>query len=315
MEFFAALYYLAGLPMKEAMILGIATWTVIFLFDIYVLSGFRIVKEWERAPILRLGRYIGMLGPGFIHIWRGFESYQTIIDLRVNALQATSEQTMTKDNVPVDVDAIVYWKVIDPEKAILNVTDYDGMVAYVSQTSLREIIGEHELDVLIAEREKMGKRLREIIDAKTEEWGVQVISVEVRDIKIPPQLQDAMARQAQAERERRARVILASAEYQAAEQFIKAAEQYSKNRTALELRWMNILYELGISGKGNLIFVPSWMPEMRFEPLQTLGMLKLNNYEKKKKNKKVGKINLKSSGAACNLIFLFILKFLLCKNF
>ena len=169
--FLSSLYYFAGVPARQAFIFGAVTWAIILLFDVYVLSGFKIVKEWERAPILRLGRYIGMLGPGFIHIWRGFESYQTIIDLRINALQATSERTMTKDNVPVDVDAIVYWKVINPEKAILNVTDYDGMVSYVSQTSLREIIGEHELDVLIAEREKMGRRLREIIDSKTEERG------------------------------------------------------------------------------------------------------------------------------------------------
>jgi len=280
----SAIFELIGFLPVEALILGLILWLVILSLDIYMLSGFKIIKEWERAAILKLGKYIGMLGPGLIHIWRGLESYASIIDLRVQAITATSEQTMTRDNVPVDVDAIVYWKVIDPEKAILNVSNYRDMVSYISQTSLREIIGEHELDVLIAEREKMGARLREIIDKKTEEWGVQIISVEVRDIKIPQDLQDAMARQAQAERERRARVILASAEYQAAEQFIKAAEMYGKNRLAVELRWMNILYELGVSGKGNLIFVPSWMPEMKFDTLQTLGMISLKKKQEKSKD-------------------------------
>jgi len=266
-------FLLLGFPFPLATALGIITWLLLFFFGFYVAIGFKVVSEWERAPILRLGKYIGMLGPGFMHVWRGLESIVTVIDLRVNAVTARSEETMTKDNVPVNVDAIIYWKVINPEMAILNVSKYLSMISYVSQTSLREIIGEHVLDELIAEREKLGQRLKDIIDTKTEEWGVQVISVEVRDIKIPSALQDAMARQAQAEREKRARVILASAEVEASDQFLEAAKIYGQDPRAMELRWMNILYELGISGKGNLIFVPSYMPDMKFDNISGVGAL------------------------------------------
>lgn len=270
-----------GFPFDLALSLGTVIWILLFLFGLYVLVGFKVVSEWERAPILRLGKYIGMLGPGFMHVWRGLESIVTIIDLRVNAVTARSEETMTKDNVPVNVDAIIYWKVINPEMAILNVSKYLSMISYVSQTSLREIIGEHVLDELIAEREKLGQRLKDIIDTKTEEWGVQVISVEVRDIKIPAALQDAMARQAQAEREKRARVILASAEVEASDQFLEAARTYGRDPRAMELRWMNILYELGISGKGNLIFVPSYMPEMRFDNISGIGALGIKEMKRR----------------------------------
>ena len=279
------IYKTIGFSNTDAIILTFITYMVLFFIDFYTLSGFKIIKEWERVPVLRLGKYIGLLGPGFIHIWRGFESYVTTIDLRTTGLSVRSEKTLTKDNVPIDVDAVIYWRVIDPEKAVLNITSYSDMVSYVSQTTLREVIGEFELDYIIAGREKISKRLRELIDMKTEEWGVEVISVELRDIRIPDELQDAMSRQAQAEREKRARVILASAENEAADQFLEAAEKYEKKAVALELRWMNILYELGISGKGNLIFVPSWMPEMKFRPLQDMGILKIRDMVKENEEK------------------------------
>jgi len=283
MLFLISIYYLIGLSLSQAIAVGRITYLVILFLDLYILSGFKIVKEWERVPVLRLGKYIGLLGPGFIHIWRGFESYVMTIDLRTDGLSVRSEKTLTRDNVPIDVDAIIYWRVIDPEKAVLNITNYRDMVSYVSQTSLREVVGEFELDYIIAEREQIGKRLRELIDSKTEEWGVEVISVEMRDIQIPRELQDAMSRQAQAEREKRARVILASAENEAADQFLNAASKYEKNLVAMELRWMNILYELGISGKGNLIFVPSWMPEMKFRTLETMGLLKIRDMIEKQR--------------------------------
>ena len=171
-----------------------------------------------------------------------------------------TEQTLTRDNVPVNVDAVMYFQPVDVQKSVLNAENYNTATQLASQTTLRETIGGVSFDDLLYEREKIGASARAIIDSKTEAWGVKVTAVEIRDIAIPPSLQEAMSRQAQAERERRARVTLAEAEFQAAQKMVDAANLYSQNPRAMELRWMNILYELGLQGRGTLMLVPTNMP-------------------------------------------------------
>ena len=252
---------------------------------VFILSGIRIIKEWERAPVLRLGRFIGLKGPGIIYIIPFVDRIPTIVSLRIMTIPFSSEQTLTKDNVPVNVDAVMYVKVVDPEKAILNVEDYYQASLWAAQTTLREVIGRIELQELLSHREMVGQELRKIIDEKTEEWGIKVISVEVKDVVIPQILQDAMSRQAQAERERQARVTLAKAEWEAAELMLKASKVYEKNRIALMLRWMNMLYEIGQQpGTNTLIFVPANVPEAGF-PFSILGIKGLEKLSKEKEEK------------------------------
>ncbi|MHB1868483.1 MAG: SPFH domain-containing protein [Nitrososphaerales archaeon] len=225
-----------------------------------VLSGVKVLKEWERAPMLTLGRYKGLKGPGLIYVPPFISKIPYVISTRLQVTSFRTEQTLTRDNVPVNVDAVMYFQPVDVQKSVLNAENYNTATQLASQTTLRETIGGVSFDDLLYEREKIGASARAIIDSKTEAWGVKVTAVEIRDIAIPPSLQEAMSRQAQAERERRARVTLAEAEFQAAQKMVDAANLYSQNPRAMELRWMNILYELGLQGRGTLMLVPTNMP-------------------------------------------------------
>ena len=236
---------------------------------VFILSGIRVLREWERMPVLRLGRYVGLKGPGIIYLIPLIDRAPLKISTRLDTIQFRTESTLTKDNVPVNVDSVLYMKPVDLEKAVLQVENYYQATQLASQTTLREVIGKVSLNELLAEREKVGARLREIIDEKTESWGIKVTSVEVRDVIIPANLQDAMSRQAQAERERMARVTLATAEFEASQKMIEAAKASPEG---LRLRWMNILYELGQQSQTNTIMlVPAVMPEAGWPPVGTYG--------------------------------------------
>ena len=261
---------------------------IVLLFVVFiVVSGIRVIREWERAPVLRLGRFTGLKGPGIFYIIPFVDRIPNIVSMRVQTFPFRTEQTFTRDNVPVNVDAIMFFQPIDVEKVILNVERYLDATTLAAQTTMREVIGKVSFDELLAEREKVGVEARNIIDEKTEHWGIKVSSVELRDIAIPQALQDAMSRQAQAERERRARVTLAMAEYEAAQKMVDAANMYEKNMRALELRWMNILYELGLQSKGTLMLVPTNTPtagvSLGFPPL---GVVSIQDLVKQKKDEK-----------------------------
>ena len=243
---------------------------------LFLLSGIRVLREWERMPVLRLGRYVGMRGPGLIYLVPLIDRAPLRISTRLDTIQFRTESTLTKDNVPVNVDSVLYMKPVDLEKAVLQVENYFQATQLASQTTLREVIGKVTLNELLAEREKVGARLREIIDEKTESWGIKVTAVEVRDVIIPANLQDAMSRQAQAERERIARVTLATAEFEAAGKMIEAAKMYESSEQGLRLRWMNIIYELGQqSGTNTIMLIPSSMPEAGWPPVGTFGFKEL----------------------------------------
>jgi regulator of protease activity HflC (stomatin/prohibitin superfamily) len=216
----------------------------------------KVAEQWERAVILRLGRYTGLRGPGLFWIIPFIETVPATIDQRVVTTGFAAEQTLTADMVPVNVDAVLFWMVHDAEKAALEVQNYRNAVSWASQTALRDIIGRTSLADLLRGREHIEEELQRIIDARTNPWGVTVQSVDMRDIVIPASLQDAMSREAQATREKRARVILSEAEVEIAKSFETAAESYQANPVALQLRAMNMLYE-GLKEKGGLMIVPS----------------------------------------------------------
>jgi len=246
---------------------------IVFVVVVFLLSGIRVLREWERVPVLRLGRYIGLKGPGIFYLVPIIDRAPVKISTRLDTIQFRTESTLTKDNVPVNVDSVLYMKPVDVEKAVLQVENYYQATQLAAQTTLREVIGKVTLNDLLAEREKVGATLREIIDEKTEAWGIKVTSVEVRDVIIPANLQDAMSRQAQAERERIARVTLATAEYEAAQKMVEAAKTYEQSPDGLRLRWMNILYELGQqSGSNTIMMIPASMPQAGWPPVGTLGV-------------------------------------------
>jgi regulator of protease activity HflC (stomatin/prohibitin superfamily) len=226
------------------------------LIGIYLLFAVKVVQPWERVALMRLGRYAGLRGPGFFHMVPVLETMSSIVDQRVRVHSVAAESTLTKDTVPVSVDAIVFWLVWNAEKSILEVEDFAQAIDMSAHTALRESIGRHELAQMITEREMMGRELQRILDEKTNPWGITVQSVEIRDIKIPDTLENAMSQEAQAERERRARVILGAAEVQVSEQFAEASRVYNENPGALHLRAMNMLYE-AIKERGSMVIVPS----------------------------------------------------------
>ncbi len=226
------------------------------LIGLYCLFALQVVQPWERVALLRLGRYVGLRGPGFFHIVPVFETISPIVDQRVRVHSVTAESTLTRDTVPVNVDANMFWMVWNAEKAILEVEDFVEAVNMSAQTALRESIGRHELAQMITEREMMGRELQRILDEKTNPWGITIQSVEIRDVRIPETLENAMSQEAQAERERRARVILGAAEVQVSDQFAQASRVYSENPGALHLRAMNMLYE-AIKERGSMVIVPS----------------------------------------------------------
>lgn len=235
--------------------------------DIYLLIGallitlllahsIHIADQWEKAVVLRMGKYKGLKGPGIFFIIPLIDKIDNYIDQRVRVTDFTAEQTLTKDTVPVNVDAVVYWTVWDVEKAALEVQEYVTAIYYIAQTGLRDVIGKHELADLLQERDKVAEVLQKMLDENTGPWGITIQNVGIKDIVIPQILADAMSKEAQAERERRARVILGTAETEIAEKFAKASEQYRDNPVALHLRGMNMLFE-GLKEKGAMVIVPS----------------------------------------------------------
>jgi len=226
------------------------------LLGIIAAQGPRVAKQWERAVVLRLGRYIGLRGPGLFWVIPLIDSVSAYVDQRIIATDFAAESTLTADTVPVNVDAIMFWMVYDAEKAALEVQDYQLAVGLAAQTALRDVIGKTSLTDLLRGREKIEEELQHIIDERTNPWGVTVQSVEIREIIIPDALQDAMSREAQAAREKKARIILGEAEVEIANKFMEAAKSYQNNPTALHLRAMNMLYE-GLKEKGAMMIVPS----------------------------------------------------------
>jgi regulator of protease activity HflC (stomatin/prohibitin superfamily) len=216
----------------------------------------KIADQWNRVVVLRLGRFRSLEGPGLFFIVPIIETVPYWIDTRVITSSFKAEKTLTKDTVPVDVDAVLFWKVVDPKKAALDVADYNSAISWASQTALRDVIGKTMLSDMLEGREKISNELQRIIDIRTEPWGINVISVEVKDVLIPAALQDAMSMQAQAERERQARVILGDSEKQVAEKFAEAARTYVNDPVALHLRAMNMLYE-GLKQNSTIVIVPS----------------------------------------------------------
>ena len=226
------------------------------LVGIYLLFAIKVVRQWEKVALFRLGRYAGLRGPGLFHIVPVLETLSPYVDQRERVASVSAESTLTRDTVPVNVDAIVFWLVWNAEKATLEVENFMEAITLSAQTALRESIGRHELAQMITEREVMGRELQRILDEKTNPWGITVQSVEIRDVRIPEALEDAMSRQAQAERERQARIILGQAETEISDKFVQAAAAYAENPVALHLRAMNMLYE-AIKEKGSMVIVPS----------------------------------------------------------
>jgi regulator of protease activity HflC (stomatin/prohibitin superfamily) len=229
---------------------------VLIVLAVTVLAALRMAQQWEQAVVLRAGKFLAVKGPGLFWIVPILDSVTALIDTRLRTTQFVAEQTLTKDTVPVDVDAIIFWMVTDVRRAALEVASYGEAISWAAQTSLREMIGAADLAMLLSNRKAIDEELRQTIDGKTAEWGIVVKSVEIRDVTIPSALQDAMSREAQAERERHARVILGAAEAEIAHSFAEAARSYANNPVALHLRGMNMLYE-SVKERGSTIIVPS----------------------------------------------------------
>jgi regulator of protease activity HflC (stomatin/prohibitin superfamily) len=223
---------------------------------VIALVALKMARQWEQAVVLRAGRFRAVKGPGLFWIVPIVDNVAALIDTRLRTTQFIAEQTLTKDTVPVDVDAIIFWIVTDAKRAALEVASYGEAIAWAAQTSLRETIGAADLAMLLSNRKAADEELRKTIHAKTADWGINVRSVEIRDVRIPVALQNAMSRQAQAERERQARVILGTAEAEIAGKFVEAARTYADNPVALHLRGMNMLYE-SVKERGSTIIVPS----------------------------------------------------------
>ena len=237
-------------------IVSLSVLTLLIIFSILFASAIRIADQWERAVVLRMGKYKGLKGPGLFVIIPIIDSVSAYIDQRVRVSAFKAEQTLTKDTVPVNVDAVVYWTVWDVEKAALEVQEYQTAIEHIAQTGLRDTIGKHELSTLLQERDKIAEDLQHVLDKNTNPWGITCQTVGINDIAIPQDLADAMSKEAQAERERRARVILGTAETEIAEKFEQASKKYTDNPVALHLRGMNMLFE-GLKEKGSMVIVPS----------------------------------------------------------
>ncbi len=216
----------------------------------------QMAYQWEKAVVLRFGRFRGLKGSGLFMIFPVIDKVANYVDQRIRVTDFKAETTLTRDTVPVNVDAIAFWMVWDAQKAVLEVEDFESAVTLSAQTGLRDAIGRHELGDMLSHRDRLGKEIQQVLDAKTNAWGITVQSVEIRDIIIPKELEDAMSRQAQAERERQSRIILSKAEEEIAESFERASEHYRRNQAALHLRAMNMVFE-GLKKKGSMIIVPS----------------------------------------------------------
>ncbi|MGQ9809414.1 MAG: slipin family protein [Armatimonadota bacterium] len=238
-------------------------WVIVILFAVFVLpSAIKVVREYERGVIFRLGRLVGARGPGLFFIIPVIEQ-MIKVDLRVVTMDVAKQETMTRDNVPVSVDAVVYFQVVNPEMAINNVENFVKATSLISQTTLRSIVGQFELDSLLSDRDTVNQRLQAIIDEQTEPWGVKVITVEVRDVVLPEAMRRAMARQAETERDRRAKIINAEGEFQAAEKLSEAARIISQTPQALQLRFLQTLTEVAAENNSTIVFP---VPVDLFEP-------------------------------------------------
>ena len=258
---------------------------VAFIAALVVSLSIKVADQWERVVVLRLGKFRSLKGPGLFFIIPVIDVTPYWIDTRVITASFKAEKTLTKDTVPVDVDAVLFWKVLDPKKAALDVADYQSAISWASQTALRDVIGKTMLSDMLEGREKISSDLQKIIDERTEPWGINVISVEVKDVLIPAALEDAMSMQAQAERERQARVILGDSERQVAEKFEEAAKTYTNNPVALHLRAMNMLYE-GLKQNSTIVIVPSSVVEtMQLGSLAGLTSLSMELANKEKAGK------------------------------
>ena len=231
---------------------------VLLILVVVALRSVRIANEWQRGVVLRLGRFSRLGGPGLYLVLPGIDQVTMVIDNRVQTTSITAEQALTRDTVAVGVDAIVFWRVTDAKAAAINIANYREAIERVAQTSLREMIGSTDLQRLLSDRQTADENLRASITEKTSSWGVAATSVEIRDVAIPKELQDAMSRQAQAEREKAARVTLASAEQEIARQVLEAAKIYNDNPTAMRLRQMNLLYEMN-KDRGTTVLIPTEM--------------------------------------------------------
>lgn len=254
-----ALFFILSAAFIALFVLQIITIPILaggILLTIFIARSIRIADQWEKAVVLRMGKFIGLKGPGFFMIIPIVDRVDKYIDQRVRVTAIKAEETLTKDTVPVNVDAVVYWTVWDVEKAALEVQEYEKAISYISQTGLRDTIGKHELSDLLSDRQKISSELQMILDEHTNPWGITCQNVGIRDIIIPKNLADAMSKQAQAQRERQARVILGTAETEIAEKFAEASLQYINNPVALHLRGMNMLFE-GLKEKGSMVIVPS----------------------------------------------------------
>ncbi|MDE1825766.1 MAG: slipin family protein [Candidatus Micrarchaeota archaeon] len=236
----------------------ISTAVAFFFALIIVLAlSVRVISQWNRMAVLRFGRYVGIIGPGIYFIIPLIESTPVSLDIRVISTPFKAEKTLTKDNVPVDVDAILFWQVKNPENAILNVQSYYDSVLLASQTAMRDIIGKSELSIMLAGRDIIGKDIQDLIEERVTSWGIDAISVEIRDVTIPDDLQNAMARVATSDREKQARVILAESESLAADKMLEASRKYETDPLAMQLRALNMMYEISISGKNVMVFIPT----------------------------------------------------------
>jgi len=244
---------------------------VLAIFALLVPQSIMVADQWERAVVLRLGKLTAIRGPGMFAIVPFIDAVASWLDQRIQTTEIRAETALSKDTVPVNIDAVVFWQIHDPQRAALEISNYRQAIMQVAQTSLREMVGSSLLSTLLADRKQGDLQLREEIGRKTAEWGVSVLSVEIRDIGVPPALQDAMSRQAQAERERLARVLLGQAEQEIAQKFVEAADLYARSPAALQLRAMNIIYET-TKERGATILIPTGMVDS-MNPAAVLGVV------------------------------------------
>ncbi len=253
----AAVFYMAGI--------------VLVVIALLIPQSLKMANQWERAIVLRLGRLHAIRGPGLFIVIPFIDAVPTWVDQRIQTSEFDAEEALSKDTVPINIDAVIFWQIHDPERAALEITDYRSAIQRVAQTSLREMVGSSDLHTLLSDRKVSDEKLSEDIGRKIADWGISVISVEIRDIGVPPALQDAMSRQAQAQRERQARILLGQAEQEVAQKFVEAAEIYAKSPTALQLRAMNIIYET-TKERGATILIPSQMVDA-MNPGGILGLV------------------------------------------
>ena len=249
---------IAGVSAASSMVfgMGISIAATVLSLGFLIAPGFEVIKQWDKVVILRLGKFHRVRGPGVVFLFPLLDSIAGMVDTRIRVTDFSAEKSLTIDTVPVHVDALAFWMIWDPEKAVLEVQDFEQAVVLSAQTALRSSIGSNSLTSLLCERERLGEEIQKIVDAKTNPWGITIISVEFKEILVPKELEDALSRQAQAERERAARVILGSTEADIAESFRKAADTYKDNPTALQLRAMSMIYE-SIRNKGGLVLAPA----------------------------------------------------------